>query len=155
MSLLYSEDVLALGKSGILHKQYEAVRHASPNGFVSLRDLRAARRDSGAPVLGATLTERDWASVLESVGCADEEQPVNAELFVRVFLKVQLVRADGGECELMPRQGGSYHEALGKEAIIRLWNATSEAIFYEHYINSNLADDPVLQRCAAPLHGRE
>nr|CAB3484292.1 unnamed protein product [Digitaria exilis] len=133
-----------------LFDQYEALLAASPSLRPQLRELGAARRTS-APLWGPGLTEREWASVLESIGRTDEDD-VNCMLFIRIFFESQLLRARCGgvgsellRAECGGRRGGSYPGATPSE--LRYMEVES----YACHINAYLGNDPFLKD-VLPIH---
>ncbi|EES03042.1 hypothetical protein BDA96_03G188900 [Sorghum bicolor] len=160
----------------VLQTQYAALRDASPNGRLRIRDLpaaissvrgrgavrgRDAEKENSAPEPGPGLglTDEEWASVLKAVARADEKphQDASFELFLRVYAEMQLrlKAASGGGAG----RAGGIARSSSSSAVAFLTAATttllhtiseSEKASYVGHINAYLAEDPFL-KTALPI----
>lgn len=156
-----------------LQAQYAALRDASPNGRLRMRDLpaaisgvrgaaksRDAEKENSAPEPGPChgLTDEEWASVLKAVARADEKphQDASFELFLRVYAEMQLrlkaVSVCSGRAGGIVRSSSSSAVAFLTAATTTLLHTISESekASYVGHINAYLADDPSL-KSALPI----
>lgn len=163
----------ALGLTGFDVWQYAALRDASPNGRLRMRDLpaaisgvrgaaksRDAEKENSAPEPGPChgLTDEEWASVLKAVARADEKphQDASFELFLRVYAEMQLrlkaVSVCSGRAGGIVRSSSSSAVAFLTAATTTLLHTISESekASYVGHINAYLADDPSL-KSALPI----
>jgi plastin-1 len=163
-----------LGFTGFDVWQYAALRDASPNGRLRMRDLpaaissvrgpgefkgRDAEKENSAPEPGSGLglTDDEWTSVLKAVARADEKphQDASFELFLRVYAEMQLrlkAASGGGGARGIARSSSSSAVAFLTAATTTLLHTISESekASYVGHINAYLAEDPFL-KSALPI----